>query len=36
LLRIKDEIEKLDPNAFMFIQYIKEASGGILKNKLKH
>jgi len=36
LLRIKDEIKKLDPNAFMFIQYIKEASGGILKNKLKH
>ncbi|MFV8270266.1 YitT family protein [Flavobacterium sp. GT2N3] len=36
LLRIKDEIEKLDPNAFMFIQYIKEASGGILRNKQKH
>lgn len=36
LLRIKDEIIKLDPNAFMFIQYIKEASGGILRNKEKH
>ena len=36
LLRIKDEIEKLDPNAFMFIQYIKEASGGILRNNQKH
>ncbi|WP_338648142.1 YitT family protein [Flavobacterium sp. KS-LB2] len=36
LLRIKDEIRKLDPNAFMFIQYIKEASGGILRNKQKH
>ncbi|TDE53081.1 YitT family protein [Flavobacterium sp. GT3P67] len=36
LLRIKDEIRKLDPNAFMYIQYIKEASGGILRNKQKH
>ncbi|MFE3868010.1 YitT family protein [Flavobacterium sp. LS2P90] len=36
LLRIKDEIRKLDPKAFMFIQYIKEASGGILRNKQKH
>ena len=36
LLRIKDEIKKIDPNAFMFIQYIKEASGGILRNKQKH
>jgi hypothetical protein len=34
LLRIKDEIRKLDPKAFMFIQYIK-ASGGILRNKQK-
>jgi hypothetical protein len=33
LLRIKDEIRKLDPKAFMFIQYIKEESGGILRNK---
>jgi uncharacterized membrane-anchored protein YitT (DUF2179 family) len=36
LLRIKDEIRKLDPKAFMFIQYIKEASGGILRNRQKH
>jgi len=36
LLRIKDEITKLDPNAFMYIQYIKEASGGILSHKKKH
>lgn len=36
LLRIKDEIRKLDPHAFMFIQYIKEASGGILRNRQKH
>lgn len=36
LLRIKEEIRKLDPKAFMFIQYIKEASGGILRNKNKH
>ena len=36
LLRIKEEIRKLDPDAFMFIQYIKEASGGILRNMNKH
>ena len=36
LLRIKDEIRKLDPHAFLFIQYIKEASGGILRNRQKH
>ncbi len=36
LLRIKEEIRKLDPKAFMFIQYIKEASGGILRNRNKH
>ncbi|HEY4618139.1 MAG TPA: YitT family protein [Flavobacterium sp.] len=36
LLRIKDEIRRLDPAAFMYIQYIKEASGGILRNRLKH
>jgi len=36
LLRIKDQIRILDPNAFIFIQYIKEASGGILRNKNKH
>lgn len=36
LLRIKEDIKKIDPKAFMFIQYIKEASGGILRNKQKH
>ncbi len=36
LLRIKDEITKIDPQAFMFIQYIKEASGGILRHKKLH
>ncbi|WP_348813981.1 YitT family protein [Flavobacterium maritimum] len=36
LLRIKDEINKLDPKAFMFTQYIKEANGGILRNLNKH
>ena len=36
LLRIKDEVRQLDPYAFMFIQYIKEASGGILRHKKKH
>jgi uncharacterized membrane-anchored protein YitT (DUF2179 family) len=36
LLRIKDEISEIDPHAFMFIHYIKEASGGILRHKKKH
>lgn len=36
LLRIKDEIEKIDPQAFTFIQFIKEANGGILRIKKKH
>ncbi|WP_309613903.1 YitT family protein [Flavobacterium sp.] len=36
LLRIKEEVRELDPNAFMFIHYIKEASGGILRHKQKH
>lgn len=36
LLRIKEEITQLDPQAFMFIQYIKDASGGILRLKKKH
>ena len=36
LLRIKDEVRQLDPKAFMFIHYIKEASGGILRHKQKH
>ena len=36
LLRIKEEVSKLDPQAFMYIQYIKEARGGILRNKPKY
>jgi len=36
LLRIKEEVSQLDPHAFMFIQYIKEAKGGILRNRSKH
>lgn len=36
LLKIKDAVNKIDPNAFMFIQYIKEASGGILRKKNMH
>ncbi len=36
LLRIKEAISALDPKAFMYIQYIKEASGGILRLKKKH
>jgi uncharacterized membrane-anchored protein YitT (DUF2179 family) len=36
LLRIKDAISDLDPAAFMYIQYIKEASGGILRLRKKH
>ncbi|WP_395045328.1 YitT family protein [Flavobacterium sp.] len=36
LLRIKEAISTIDPNAFMFIQYIKEASGGVLRQKHKH
>lgn len=36
LLRIKEAISELDPAAFMFIQYIKEASGGILRLRKKH
>jgi len=36
LLRIKEEVSLIDPSAFMYIQYIKEARGGILRNKAKH
>lgn len=36
LLRIKDDIERIDPHAFTYIQFIKEASGGILRNRNKH
>lgn len=36
LLRIKDEIGIIDPHAFTYIQFIKEASGGILRIRRKH
>lgn len=36
LLKIKDEIKLIDPHAFTYIQFIKEASGGILRVKNKH
>ncbi|MFT5251994.1 MAG: uncharacterized membrane-anchored protein YitT (DUF2179 family) [Flavobacteriales bacterium] len=36
LLRIKEEISEIDSQAFMYIQYIKAASGGILLKKVKH
>jgi uncharacterized membrane-anchored protein YitT (DUF2179 family) len=36
LLRIKEEISEIDSQAFMYIQYIKDASGGILRQKVKH
>jgi uncharacterized membrane-anchored protein YitT (DUF2179 family) len=36
LLRMKEEILKHDPTAFMYIQYIKEANGGILSKKKTH
>jgi len=36
LLRIKDEVRKLDPHAFIYIQYIKEANGGILRHRKNH
>jgi uncharacterized membrane-anchored protein YitT (DUF2179 family) len=36
LLRIKEKITEIDSEAFMYIQYIKDASGGILRQKVKH
>nr|WP_315173453.1 DUF2179 domain-containing protein [uncultured Flavobacterium sp.] len=36
LLRIKDKIEIIDPHTFTYIQFIKEASGGILRIRRKH
>lgn len=36
LLRLKEEIEILDPHAFTYIQFIKEAHGGILRHRHKH
>jgi uncharacterized membrane-anchored protein YitT (DUF2179 family) len=36
LLNIKNAIASADPEAFMFVQNIKEASGGILKRQSRH
>ncbi len=36
LLRIKDAIYELDPKAFMYVQSVKEAKGGVIKHKNKH
>ncbi len=36
LLSIKNAISKIDPNAFMYVNSIKEASGGIIKHKPNH
>ncbi len=36
LLRIKQDVKKIDPKAFMYITYIKEASGGILSVEKNH
>jgi uncharacterized membrane-anchored protein YitT (DUF2179 family) len=36
LLRIKDAIYEIEPNAFMYVQSVKEAKGGVIKHKNKH
>jgi uncharacterized membrane-anchored protein YitT (DUF2179 family) len=36
LLNINDKISKIDPNAFMYTNKIKEATGGIIKQRIKH
>ncbi len=36
LLRIKDAIYELDDKAFMYVQSVKEAKGGVIKHKNKH
>ncbi len=33
---LQDQISEIDPNAFVYVQSIKDASGGILKHKHKH
>ena len=34
--RMRLAILEADPNAFIFIQSIKEVTGGIIKRKVKH
>ncbi len=36
LLRIKDAIYELQPKAFMYVQSVKEAKGGVIKKKHTH
>lgn len=36
LLNINDKIAKVDPTAFMYTNKIKEAKGGIIKQRVKH
>lgn len=36
LLNINDKIAKIDPTAFMYTNKIKEAKGGIIKQRVKH
>ncbi len=36
LLRIKDAIYEIQPNAFMYVQSVKEAKGGVIKKKNTH
>lgn len=36
IMQIENAIKRLDPNAFVYVQSIKEASGGIIKPKHKH
>jgi uncharacterized membrane-anchored protein YitT (DUF2179 family) len=36
ILSLKNAITKIDPNAFMYVNSIKEASGGVIKHKQSH
>jgi uncharacterized membrane-anchored protein YitT (DUF2179 family) len=36
LLNINDKISKMDPTAFMYTNKIKETTGGIIKQRIKH
>jgi uncharacterized membrane-anchored protein YitT (DUF2179 family) len=34
--RLRNLVQKIDPNAFVFTSTIKEASGGVLKRRARH
>lgn len=34
--KLKNMVYQIDPNAFVFANTIKETSGGIIKNRIKH